>query len=265
MDLMPLIAAIYVFMAAVMALAWAVQKSTNNGGWGDVFWTFGTGVVGLVGALVPPPGIVQPSARQILVAALVSLWSLRLGVHMFWRVKSSKEDARYAGFRHDWGDAFQTRMFRFLQSQAPVSVVLCLAVIVAARYPAPLLGTRDLLGFTIFVLAIVGEASADWQLQRFKARHDHGAICDQGFWAWSRHPNYFFEWFSWLSYPVIAIDLAGGYLRGFAALGAPAVMFYILRYVSGVPPLELAMLKSRGEAFRAYQARTSTFFLQRPR
>jgi steroid 5-alpha reductase family enzyme len=37
-------------------------------------------------------------------------------------------------------------------------------------------------------------------------------------------------------------------------------MFALLRYVSGVPPLEEAMLRSRGDRFRDYQARVSVFF-----
>jgi steroid 5-alpha reductase family enzyme len=37
-------------------------------------------------------------------------------------------------------------------------------------------------------------------------------------------------------------------------------MYGLLRYVSGVPPLEEAMLKSRGDKLRDYQGRVSVFF-----
>jgi steroid 5-alpha reductase family enzyme len=40
---------------------------------------------------------------------------------------------------------------------------------------------------------------------------------------------------------------------------APAAMYLVLRFITGVPPLEATMLASRGEAFRAYQRRTSAF------
>jgi steroid 5-alpha reductase family enzyme len=83
-------------------------------------------------------------------------------------------------------------------------------------------------------------------------------VCDDGLWRWSRHPNYFFQWFGWLAYPVIAI--APGYPLGFAALLAPLFMFWILNYVTGVPPLEAQMARSRGDVWHAYQARTSRFF-----
>jgi steroid 5-alpha reductase family enzyme len=37
-------------------------------------------------------------------------------------------------------------------------------------------------------------------------------------------------------------------------------MYWLLVHVSGIPPLEEQMLKSRPAAFRAYQARTNAFF-----
>jgi steroid 5-alpha reductase family enzyme len=65
---------------------------------------------------------------------------------------------------------------------------------------------------------------------------------------------------AWLSYPVIAIDFSGHNPFGWFAVLAPACMYYVLVHVSGIPPLEAHMLRSRGEAFRAYQARTRAFF-----
>jgi steroid 5-alpha reductase family enzyme len=81
-----------------------------------------------------------------------------------------------------------------------------------------------------------------------------------GLWGWSRHPNYFFEFLGWCAYPVIAIDVSGSYWAGFASLAGPALMFWLLRFVSGVPPLERAMLARRGDAFVAYQARVGAFW-----
>jgi steroid 5-alpha reductase family enzyme len=108
--------------------------------------------------------------------------------------------------------------------------------------------------------AIVGEAIADRQLRAFKSDLANGnAICDVGLWRWSRHPNYFFEWLLWLAYPTIAIDFTGHNPYGWLSLAAPICMYWILVHVSGIPPLEDHMLRSRGEAFRAYQKRTRAF------
>jgi steroid 5-alpha reductase family enzyme len=42
-------------------------------------------------------------------------------------------------------------------------------------------------------------------------------------------------------------------------------MFILLRFVSGAPPTEAAMARSRGESFARYQARVSVFFPTPPR
>jgi steroid 5-alpha reductase family enzyme len=66
--------------------------------------------------------------------------------------------------------------------------------------------------------------------------------------------------YQWSSYPLIAIDVSGHNPYGWLALLAPACMYWVLVHVSGIPPLEEHMLRSRGEAFRAYQKRTRPFF-----
>ena len=108
---------------------------------------------------------------------------------------------------------------------------------------------------------MLGEGAADRQLDVFKADpRNRGRVCDVGLWSWSRHPNYFFEWLGWLTYPVIAIDPAGAWPQGWLTLLGPLTMWLLLNFLSGVPPLEAHMLRSRGEAFRDYQRRTSAFF-----
>jgi steroid 5-alpha reductase family enzyme len=81
-----------------------------------------------------------------------------------------------------------------------------------------------------------------------------------GPWAWSRHPNYFCQWLSWVGFAIIAMDFSGDWPQGWLALLAPAFIYWLLAHVSGVPPLEKHMLASRGVAFRAYQARVNVFF-----
>ncbi len=251
------------FMALAMNLAWLFQRGVGNSGWIDVFWTFATGLAGAGVALWPLPGAPFPTERQLLVAVLVAVWAIRLGSYIAVRVASSAEDARYVAFRKRWGPAYQWKLLWVLQPQAVVSAILCLSILLAARRPDPGLGLQDFAGVIVLAIALIGEAIADLQLARFKAKAAPGAICDRGLWAWSRHPNYFFEWLGWLAYPAIAIDPARPI--SFLSLAAPAVMFVVLRFVTGVPPLEKAMLASRGERFRAYQARTSVFIPLPPR
>ena len=254
--LLPL-AGVLAFMTVVMLAAWAFGLRVKNGGWTDVFWTFGSGAA-LVGAALAPMDGGAPHARQWLAALLAAAWSLRLGSYIAPRVASGHEDPRYAQFRKDWGSDYARNMLFVVLPQAPATLLLAASVLVAARAPGPL-GYRDAAAVLVFLFAIAGEAAADGQMRRFRADPDNrGQVCDAGLWAWSRHPNYFFEWLGWLAWPVMALDPARPV--SWLTLAAPAVMFVLLNFVSGVPPLEQAMLRSRGPAYRAYQARVSAFF-----
>jgi steroid 5-alpha reductase family enzyme len=245
-------------LSGLMAFAWIVQQRTGNSGWVDTIWTFSLGLVGATSALWPVAGA-SPNARQWLVAALVAIWSVRLGSHIAIRTKGITDDPRYAAFAKDWGADAPRKMFIFLQNQALGSIPLVFAIFVAARFPLDALRLQDYLGVAILFAGIAGEGIADSQLKAFRENPaNKGKVCDTGLWRWSRHPNYFFEWFGWLAYPVIA--LSPDYLWGFASLLAPLFMYWILVHVTGIPPLEEQMLKSRGERYRDYQARTSKFF-----
>ena len=245
-------------LCVLMAVAWIVQQRTGNSGWVDTIWTFAIGLVGAVAALWPFSEAALP-ARQGMVAALVAAWALRLGVHIAVRSAGIQDDPRYAEYARRWGADAPRQMFVFLQQQALGSIPLAFAIFVAAQLPLAALRPQDWLGALILFAGIAGEGVADVQLKRFRENTaNKGRVCETGLWRWSRHPNYFFQWFGWLAYPVIAI--APGYPWGFAALLAPVFMFWILNYVTGVPPLEEQMARSRGEAWRAYQSRTSRFF-----
>lgn len=260
------IAAAALGLSALMALAWYVQYKVRNAGWSDVFWSYEMGLGGAFLALVPwDEASRAPSARQWLVAILVAIWSVRLGTHILRRtLTAASEDARYAQFRRDWKDDFQSHMFWFLQIQALAAFVLVLSVGIAAHNPAPDIRPADILGALVLLGAIFGEGAADTQLKQFAAdKANKGRICDIGLWGWSRHPNYFFQWFGWLAYPIIAISLQ--YPWGFVALSGPIFMFVLLRYLSGVPPLEEHMIRKHGGNFRAYQERVSAFFPMPPK
>lgn len=249
-------------LSALLAFAWVVQQRTGNSGWVDTIWTFAVGGVGAAAALWPATPDASP-ARQWLIALLALVWALRLGIHIAIRTAGISDDPRYAAFAQEWGLNAPWRMFIFLQNQALGSIPLVFSIFVAAQAPIASLRAQDFVGVAILVIAIVGEGLADAQLKRFRTNPaNKGRVCDIGLWRWSRHPNYFFQWFGWLAYPVIAID--AGYPWGFAALLAPVFMFWILNYVTGIPPLEAQMLRSRGDAYRLYQAHTSKFFPMPP-
>jgi len=260
-----IVVAIIAALAAIMTGAWIAWRSSKNSGWIDTTWTFGLGAVGCVGALIPV-WLYGVTPRPLLVAGLVAVWSLRLGLHIAQRTAKITDDPRYGKLVRNWGADASRQMFFLAQKQAVVSIPLALSMVLAAWNPAPGLRLQDLLGALALLIGIAGEAVADHELRRFRTDPaNRSRICDAGLWAWSRHPNYFFEWFGWIAYPLLAIDPGGAYPWGWLALAGPACMYWLLVHVSGIPPLEERMLERRGGEFRAYQARTNAFFPAPPR
>ena len=247
-------------MSLMMIAAWAVQIPTKQSGWADCFWSFAIGIGGLIVAMFATGD--GPIERRWLVTAMVVFWSMRLGFHILARTATATyEDPRYADLRREWGDRFQARLFLFLQIQALCGIGLVVTVYAAAHRPGPAFAITDWIGLALLIVSVVGEGIADRQLRAFATdTANHGKVCDSGLWAWSRHPNYFFEWLGWLAYPVIAISLSPYWWPGWLALIGPILMYWLLVHVSGIPPLEAHMLKSRGDGFRSYMARASAFF-----
>jgi steroid 5-alpha reductase family enzyme len=191
----------------------------------------------------------------------LSVWAARLGTHIANRTMHITDDPRYASLIKGWGRDARRRMFLLLQKQAIVSIPLATSVFLAAQNPEPEWRLQDWLAVLVMLTALLGEAIADRQLRRFRGDPaSQGKVCDAGLWRYSRHPNYFFEWLGWITYPLLAIDLSGGFVWGYLALAGPLCMYWLLTRVSGIPPLEAHMIASRGDAYRVYQQRTSAFF-----
>jgi len=131
-----------------------------------------------------------------------------------------------------------------------------------AANSSPTISPWEIAGALLWLIAIGGESLADSQLSAFRNRPENqGKVCDRGLWKYSRHPNYFFEWMIWVAFAVVALGSTGGWLGTLS----PIIMYYLLTQVTGIPPAETQSLKSRGDAYRAYQARTSAFFPLPPR
>ena len=82
-----------------------------------------------------------------------------------------------------------------------------------------------------------------------------------GLWRYSRHPNYFFQWLTWVAYALLALSAPYGWL----GLSAPIAMLLLILFVTGIPPAEEQALRSRGEDYRRYQRETSAFVPLPPR
>src|ERR1700712_5066601 len=104
----------------------------------------------------------MPGTRQIMVAVLIMIWSLRLGGHILLRTREVGDDPRYRDLIKQWGANANLRMLLQLQSQAAVALILAISVALAAHTMRPSLGVQDFLGMALLVGALTGEAVSDW-------------------------------------------------------------------------------------------------------
>jgi len=220
----------------------------------DVAWSYAFGALAVLYGFLAAglPG------RRLLIATLVLFWSVRLGTHLFVRIRGHhpEEDGRYQEMRTKWAAHFDREMFLFYQLQAVSLVVLSLPFALICVNPSPRLHPLEIAGAVLWLLAIAGEATADAQLAAFKRNPaNRGKVCEVGLWKLSRHPNYFFEWTIWVSYFVIACASPWGWL----SIVSPASILYLLLRVTGIPMTEAQSIRSRGDAYRRYQAKTSAF------
>jgi steroid 5-alpha reductase family enzyme len=241
----------------VFALAWVRQLRTRDATSVDLLWTLGIGAAAVFHAATSDGWV----PRRALVALLAGLWSARLAAHLAQRLGQG-EDGRYSDLRRRLGPRAAIWFLGFYLAQAALVVGFGLVFRVLARGEHVGWRASDALALGVFALALLGESAADRALARWRAAPENrGRTCRAGLWRYSRHPNYFFEWLHWLSYPLLGLGLAYG---GWLWL-APAVMFALVRFVTGVPPSEARALASRGDDYRAYQRSTNTFFPGPPR
>jgi steroid 5-alpha reductase family enzyme len=123
-------------LSAIMAAAWFIHRRTGNSGWVDTVWTFGLGIVGACAALAPLSDT-SPTQRQLLVALLVLVWSLRLGFNIAQRTAGIADDPRYAQLIRQWGAEAPRERLWLLQKQALVTIPLAISIFIAAQNLAP--------------------------------------------------------------------------------------------------------------------------------
>jgi steroid 5-alpha reductase family enzyme len=129
-------------------------------------------------------------------------------------------------------------------------------MLVAARNPAPL-GLADAAGIAVWVFAVAGEGVADRQLATFRRDPaNRGKVCRRGFWAVTRHPNYFFEWLQWWTWVLLGLGAPHAWLT----LGGPIVMYLFLTRITGIPHTESRLIESRREAYLCYWREVNAFF-----
>jgi steroid 5-alpha reductase family enzyme len=195
-----------------------------------------------------------------LVYALVTLWGLRLAVHIGLRSTGKAEDFRYKKWREEWGDFFLIRSYlQVYILQGFFMLLIALPILIAGIAPPQYISPFTVIGGVMWGIGFAFEAIGDYQLSVFiKTKKDKNDIMQTGLWRYTRHPNYFGEVLLWWGIFIITLPLQ----NGFWGIISPLTITFLLIFVSGIPMLE-AKYKDNA-AFEAYKRRTSAFFPMPP-
>ena len=215
----------------------------------------------------------RDTARNIVASLAIAAWAARLSGFLFFRILKTGKDDRF----DDKRDKFLPFLGFWVAQMLWVWIVsLPVTVLNSPRvtaYGQPAFGTGpDIAGIILFALGLLVEAVSDAQKFRFRSTHGSGAaVCDVGFFAWSRHPNYFGEMLVQFGiYSIAVAPAAAGYTHGggraalYASVIGPVFLTVLLMFVSGLTLQERPGAKKRYEkggetwlAYRRYLDRTS--------
>lgn len=259
-EVIILLAANLAALWLALGALWFVSVRIRDASIIDIAW----GPACAAGPLLTLVSADGASPRDLLLAALVSLWAGRLALHLAQRNLGHGEDYRYRMMRERQGsDAAFARwsLVRVYGLQGLIAWFVSWPAQLGQLGPDKPLGALAAAGAAIFAIGLAFEAIGDWQLKRFKADPaNKGRLMTRGLWAWTRHPNYFGDAAVWTGLTLIALE--GPY--GWATILSPAVMAFFLVKVSGKALLERAMEKKYPE-YAAYKQSTSGFFPMPPR
>jgi steroid 5-alpha reductase family enzyme len=199
----------------------------------------------------------------LLLAVLVTIWGLRLAVHITRRNHGKDEDPRYVVMRERDGSRFWlTSLYRVYLAQWLTLWLISLPLQAGGTLGATHgLGLVDAVGVVLWLVGFGFETVGDFQLDRFKADSEsRGKVMDRGLWRYTRHPNYFGDAMLWWGLGIVA--LGGGVGAAWGLVGS-ALDTLILTRVSGKPILERD-IEQRRPGYRAYIEHTSGFFPRPP-
>jgi len=183
----------------------------------------------------------------------VMVWASRLGIYLFRRVRNDGKDVRF--------EKAKRHFFWFLQywmGQALwVSLTACAAIIAILSPEENTLPVLAIVGMVLWISGFTIESISDYQKRVFRKENNPSeSFIHTGFWARSRHPNYFGEITLWTGIAVIALNTLNGI--EYITLISPVFVYILLTRMSGVNLLERIADERYGhlEEYQRYKRNT---------
>jgi steroid 5-alpha reductase family enzyme len=239
-----------------MTIWWLYSQIIGRSDIADVAW--GLGFITLAISLAIRADVL--STQQIVAVAMVTIWGLRLAVHIGLRRRGKPEDGRYVTMKQSWRFKNLQNLTNVFLSQGFFMLLVSAPIILLFFGAGHGLAWYNYLGIVVWAVGIGFEAIGDWQLSQFLAQpKNKGKVMRYGLWRYTRHPNYFGEISSWWGFYIFALFTPYWYV---GLIGPLAITFLIIG-LSGIPMLERRY--NDNPEYQKYKRSTSAFFPAGPK
>src|SRR5215208_6515252 len=167
MPLLNLFLATGSLLLLLMFLVWLLSLVLKNASIVDIFWGIGFLVISWLAFAFTPQGYLW---RKQLIVAFITIWSLRLAIHIGARNWGKPEDFRYAKWRKESGTSWWwVSFFKVFLPQGALMWILSIPILAAqtSGFPA-ILTPLDYIGACLWIFGFLFESIGDSQLIRFK-------------------------------------------------------------------------------------------------
>tara|TARA_B100000941_G_scaffold287073_2_gene261645 strand:+ start:1233 stop:2096 length:864 start_codon:yes stop_codon:yes gene_type:complete len=178
--------------------------------------------------------------NQILVFFLLIFWALRLGPYLFIRRLGSGVDERLS----EYFESPLSLYFVWIMNSLWVFMTSISMMIIFSSKENYDFGLVQWFGLLIWILGFIIEVVSDSQKSKFNKKNK-GKFINIGLWKYIRHPNYLGEIIIWLGIFVISISYINSIFASLSVL-SPIFVFVLLRFLTGVPQLEVRGEKKWG-------------------
>ena len=191
--------------------------------------------------------------RSVILVLFILIWSLRLSLYLFFRVKV-EGDVRFIEIKKNFLRFMRVWIFQ------GTWVFICSFPVLIVLLNKPLENDLFLyVGILFWVFGFLFEVIADRQKVIFN-KTNKGKFISTGLWSFSRHPNYFGELVLWLGITIISLPTFSEFQ--YLGLITPIFIYLLLTRVSGVNLLEELAEKRWGNSkdYISYKNNTPVFF-----
>jgi len=271
-DFNSLVSTWLLLMLSVILVTFLVSEITRNYSQVDKLWSLLPVAYGWITAAS------YPSARVFVMAALVTVWGLRLTYNFYrkggysiilWR---GEEDYRWAVMRGTSAlkGRFRFGLFNLLFISIYQNIVILLFsspfLLVALNSDNPLTAI-DILALLLIIIFILIETIADNQLSRFHQEKKNiitigrrygksveKGFMTEGFWKYVRHPNFTSEQAIWVTFYFFGAAASGQWIN--ITLLGPVLLILLF---AGSSRLTESISSSKYPEYADYQKRVPRF------